>query len=133
MFYFTIGSFGAFLKDLYETMTKKNEKIRFGEILIGGACATFICFGLQDSWLNGLSLNMMVLVTFICGILGFELFGNFTTMNKFEKFVSKVMEIKGRFNIEYNPPPSDSPDTKVDTPIIKQDNQKKDDVNEKKE
>lgn len=104
LFYFIIGSFGAFLKDLYETLTKKNEKIRLGEIVIGGACATFICYGLQDSWLKGLSLNPIVLITFICGILGFEIFGNLTTMEKFKKFISDVIEFKNRFHIEYRDP-----------------------------
>lgn len=104
MFYFTIGSLGAFLKDLYETMTKKNERIRLGEILIGGACATFICFGLQDTWFKGWSLNTMVLVTFVCGILGFELFGNLTTVSKFKDFIGQVLEFKNRFNIEYQKP-----------------------------
>jgi hypothetical protein len=104
LFYFIIGSFGAFLKDLYETLTKKNEKIRLGEIIIGGACATFICYGLQDSWLKGLSLNLIVLITFICGILGFEIFGNLTTMEKFKDFIRRVIEFKSRFSIEYHDP-----------------------------
>lgn len=104
LFYFIIGSFGAFLKDLYETLTKKNEKIRLGEIVIGGACATFICYGLQDSWLKGLGLNLIVLLTFICGILGFEIFGNLTTMEKFKEFISNVLEFKNRFHIEYRNP-----------------------------
>lgn len=104
LFYFIIGSFGAFLKDLYETLTRKNEKIRLGEVLIGGACATFICYGLQDTWLKDLSLNLVVLITFICGILGFELFGNLTTITKLRKFVEMVIEFKSRFNIEYVKP-----------------------------
>lgn len=104
LFYFIFGSFGAFLKDLYETLTKKNERIRFGEVLIGGASATFICYGLQDTWLKDLSLNLIVLVTFICGILGFELFGNLTTIDKFKKFISWIMSIKDRIKIEPLPP-----------------------------
>lgn len=109
IFYFTIGSFGAFLKDLYETMTQKNEKIRLGEIIIGGACATFICLGLQDTWFKDLSLNLLVLITFILGILGFEVFGNLTTLTKLENFVDRVIRFKERFTITYQPPPENAP------------------------
>lgn len=104
LFYFVIGSFGAFIKDLYETLTKKNEKIRLGEIVVGGACATFFCYGLQDTWLKDLSINLIVLITFICGILGFEIFGNIYTIDNFKDFIGKVIEFKNRFNIEYNSP-----------------------------
>jgi hypothetical protein len=103
LFYFIIGSFGAFLKDLYETITKKEEKIRLGEVLIGGACATFICFGLQDTWFKDLGLNLIVLITFICGILGFELFGNLTTLAKFQQLVALIIDLKNRITIA---PPS---------------------------
>lgn len=100
LFYFIIGSLGAFLKDLYETLTKKNERIRLGEVLIGGASATFICYGLQDTWLKDLSLNLIVLITFICGILGFEIFGNLTTITKFKKLMNTVISLKNRIKIE---------------------------------
>jgi sensor histidine kinase YesM len=112
LFYFIIGSFGAFMKDLYETITKKNEKIRLGEVLIGGTSATFLCYGLQDSWLKGLSINLIVLITFVCGILGFEIFGNLTTISKFKQFIETVIEFKNRFKITYvdpNKPPSPPP------------------------
>ena len=110
LFYFVIGSFGAFIKDLYETLTKKNEKIRLGEIVVGGAIATFFCYGLQDTWLKDLSINLIVLITFICGILGFEIFGNIYTIDNFKDFIGKVIEFKNRFNIEYNA--SDKQDNK---------------------
>jgi len=103
LFYFIIGSFGAFLKDLYETMTKKNERIRLGEVIIGGACSTFICYGLQDTWLEGLSINLIVLITFICGILGFELFGNLTTMTRLKRTINAAIELK-KMHVTYNDP-----------------------------
>lgn len=93
-FYLVIGIFGAFIKDLHETLTKKNEKIRFGEVLVGGATAAFLCLGLQDSWLKDLSLNGLVIVTFIAGILGFELFGNIATIDRFRNTINTVLEIR---------------------------------------
>jgi hypothetical protein len=120
LFYFIIGSFGAFLKDLYETMTKKNEKIRLGEVLIGGACSTFLCFGLQDTWFKDLGLNLIVLITFICGILGFELFGNLTTMAKFKQLVIYFIDLKNRITIappSGNNPPSSEPSKESTSPV----------------
>lgn len=104
IFYFTIGSFGAFLKDLYETLSNKNDKIRLSEILIGGACSTFICMGLQDTWFKSFSINTMVLITFIVGILGFELFGNLSTLAKFKNTVQVAIELKNRIRIEPGKP-----------------------------
>jgi hypothetical protein len=104
VFYFTIGSFGAFLKDLYETLSNKNDKIRLSEILIGGACSTFICMGLQDTWFKSFSINTMVLITFIVGILGFELFGNLSTLAKFKNTVQVAIELKNRIRIEPGKP-----------------------------
>lgn len=115
LFYFIIGCFGAFLKDLYETMTKKEEKIRLGEVLIGGTCATFICFGLQDTWFKNLSLNLIVLITFICGILGFELFGNLTTIDRFKQLVTYIIELKSRITIA--PPSGNNPQSSEQTKV----------------
>lgn len=109
LFFFTIGSFGAFTKDFYETITKKNERIRFGKILIGGTCATVVCYGLQDSWLSGFSINQLVLTTFLCGVLGFEIFGNFTTIVKFKQFVLDIWEFKSRFSFRYQDPAAPPP------------------------
>jgi hypothetical protein len=126
LFYFIIGSFGAFLKDLYEMITKKNDPIRLGEVLIGGTSATFICYGLQDSWLAGLSLNLIVLITFICGILGFEIFGNLTSVDKFKNFITMVIEFKSRFKIEYHDPNKSGEGKSPPS------NEKKEDTKEKK-
>lgn len=91
LFYFIIGSFGAFLKDLHETLTKKNEQIRLGEVLIGGACATFICLAVRDlSWFENKSIGFMSMLTFILGVVGFEIFGNLTTLDKLKTFIAKI-------------------------------------------
>lgn len=132
LFFFTVGSFGSFMKDFYETLTKKNERIRFGNIVIGGSCATVVCYGLQDSWLSGFSINQMVLITFICGVLGFEIFGNFTTIVRFKQFVVDMWEFKNRFTVQYRdpnnlsnggtpfeaPPPVDSSQNNLPPPAV---------------
>lgn len=111
IFYFTVGSFGAFLKDLHDSMTKKNDKIQVGEVLIGGATATLICLGLQDNWFKDFSLNTMLLITFVLGVLGFEIFGNIKTLTKFENFVERVLEFKNRFSVTYENPNKKNEDT----------------------
>lgn len=94
LFYFAVGTLGAFTKDLYETMTNRIEKIRLGEILVGGVVATIICYGLEDSWLKGFSLNTMFLVTFTIGVLGFEIFGNMTNISKIRNLLLVVDEVR---------------------------------------
>lgn len=101
-FYLIIGSFGALLKDLYETLTDKNERIRLSEILIGGACATFICLFLKDKWLSDAGINTMVSICFVLGILGFEIFGNITSISKLKRFIKEVNEIRTRPPDEWN-------------------------------
>lgn len=93
-FYFVIGSLGAFLKDWYETLTNKNETIRLGEILIGGLCSTFICYGFQDFILQKFSVNFLVFINFLLGILGFEIFGNITNLQKLKTFLFDLIEIR---------------------------------------
>ncbi len=94
LFYFIVGTLGAFTKDLYETMTKKIEKIRLGEVLVGGIVATIICYGLSDTWFKNFSLNTMFLITFVIGVLGFEIFGNITNIAKIRNLLIIVDEIR---------------------------------------
>lgn len=94
LFYFIVGTLGAFTKDLYETMTKKMEKIRLGEVLVGGIVAAIICYGLSDTWFKDFSLNTMFLITFVFGVLGFEIFGNITSITKIRNFLVIVDEIR---------------------------------------
>lgn len=94
LFYFIVGTLGAFTKDMYETMTKKIEKIRLGEVLVGGIVATIICYGLSDTWFKDFSLNTLFLVTFILGVLGFEIFGNMTNIANIRNLLVIIEEIR---------------------------------------
>lgn len=95
-FYLLIGSFGAFMKDLHETLTDKNERIRLSEVLIGASSAAFICLFLKDKWLADASINTMAAICFVLGILGFEIFGNFTSIAKVKRFVKDVAEMRSK-------------------------------------
>ena len=94
LFYFAVGTLGAFTKDLYETMSKKIEKIRLGEILIGGVVTAIICLGLSESLFKDFSLNTMFLVTFVIGVLGFEIFGNMTNIAKIRNLLVVIDEVR---------------------------------------
>jgi hypothetical protein len=104
LFYYTVAFAGAFMKDLYETMTRKNDPIRLGELIVGATCASFIAMSLHETLLSELKLNTILLVTFVLGILGFEIFGNITSISSLEGFATRILEIKDRFSIQYNPP-----------------------------
>ena len=94
LFYFDVGTLGAFTKDLYETMTKKTEIIRLGEIIVGGVVASIFCYGLSDTWFKNFTLNTMFLVTFTIGVLGFEIFGNMTNISKIRNLLLVVDEVR---------------------------------------
>ncbi len=94
LFYFAVGTLGAFVKDLYETMIGKIKKIRLGEVLIGGIVTTIICLGLSDNLFKDFSLNTMLLITFVIGVLGFEIFGNMTSISKIRKLLKIIDEVR---------------------------------------
>lgn len=110
LFYFAVGTLGAFTKDLYETMVKRTEKIRLGEILVGGVVTAIICYGLADTIFKDFSLNTMFLVTFTIGVLGFEIFGNMTNIAKIRNLLLVVDEVRKGI------PPNETSGTTVDTP-----------------
>lgn len=94
LFYFAVGTLGAFTKNTYETMTKQIKKIRLGEVLIGGIVTTIICVGLSDTVFKNFSLNLMAFVTFVLGGLGFEIFGNMTSIDKVRNLLAIVNEVR---------------------------------------
>lgn len=108
-FYLVLGSFGAFMKDLHETLTDKNERIRLSEILIGASSAAFICLYLKDKWLEDASINTMAAICFVLGILGFEIFGNVTSISKLKSFVKEVAELRSKPPSEWTESSSQPP------------------------
>lgn len=97
-FYFVIGFFGAFMKDFYETITKKHEAIRMGHILIGAFSTAFLMVGIEHYLVDLFTFNTIVLITFILGILGFEIFSKISTINKFKNFLISIIEFKRFLN-----------------------------------
>ena len=131
IFYFTIGSFGAFFKVLYESMTRTNYKIKIGKIIIGGGTTAIICAGLNYNILHQYNIGLRFMIAALVGVLGFEIFGKIRTIAGLKGFITEVGEIvnglrdvaKGRNDGNNNNPPSVNPP--VDTP---KDIDKKDDI-----
>lgn len=98
LFYFAVGTLGAFTKNTYETMTKQQKRIRLGEVIIGGIVTTIICIGLSDTLFKNFSLNLMAFVTFVLGGLGFEIFGNMTSIDKIRNLLAIVNEVRKGIN-----------------------------------
>ena len=94
--YFMIATLGAFIRDLYETITKKDEVVRVQRILVGSVFATFVLLGLEDTLLKSYSINMVMSISFIMGGIGFELFGKWVNVDKLEEHLTKSF-FKGLF------------------------------------
>lgn len=96
LIFFVIGCIGAFLKDAYDSITAKHDKMRLLETLIGGFSAAFISLAIEDIWLKELSLRLLFLATFIIGIVGFELFGKFSTLAGLRKTADEIIEYRAK-------------------------------------
>lgn len=90
-FYFMVSSLGAFIKDMYNSITKKDEVIRVKRILVGSVFSTFVLLAIEDLILSKQSINIVIFISFILGGVGFELFGKWVTVDTVERI------IKGKF------------------------------------
>lgn len=93
IFYFTIGSFGAFFKVIYESLTTENYKIRIGKIIIGGGTTAILCAGLNYNLLHQYSLGTRFMVASIMGILGFEIFGKIKNIEGLKDFINDIIDV----------------------------------------
>lgn len=85
--YFMVASLGSFTKDLYNSITKKDEKIRIKRILVGSIFTTFIMIGIEGYILEHYSINTLVFIGFIFGGVGFELFGKWVNVEVVQKLI----------------------------------------------
>lgn len=93
-FFLVVGSFGSFMRDLHESLTNKNNKIRVGEVVVGGFTSMMICLGLSDTLFAGLSVKTMFLVAFVLGVVGFEVFGKISTLRGVKNFIQDFRDFK---------------------------------------
>lgn len=75
--YFLIAMIGAFVKDIYDTISGTRPKIGIKRIFVSTTLSTFLIFAARDY----LSTDLEIAVTFILGVIGWELFSRICTIN----------------------------------------------------
>lgn len=85
--YFILTLMGAFLKDVYNTLIKKDVKFRFSRVLIGAISGAFIMIGLEDILLTKVGVNQIITISFIIGTVSFELFNKISKLDTVLKYV----------------------------------------------
>lgn len=85
--YFILTLTGAFLKDLYNTIVKKDVKFRLSRVLIGAISGAFIMIGLENILLTKVGVNQIVTISFIIGTVSFELFNRISKLDNILKYI----------------------------------------------
>nr|DAH85720.1 MAG TPA: hypothetical protein [Caudoviricetes sp.] len=85
--YFVLTLAGAFLKDVYNTLIKKDVKFRLSRVLIGAVSGAFIMIGLEDILLTKVGVNQIITISFIIGTVSFELFNKISKLDTVLKYV----------------------------------------------
>ena len=85
--YFILTLTGAFLKDLYNTIVKKDVKFRMSRVLIGAISGAFIMIGLENILLTEVGVNQIVTISFIIGTVSFELFNRISKLDNILKYI----------------------------------------------
>lgn len=85
--YFVLTLAGAFLKDVYNTLIKKDVKFRLSRVLIGAISGAFIMIGLEDILLTKIGVNQIITISFIIGTVSFELFNKISKLDTVLKYV----------------------------------------------
>lgn len=85
--YFVLTLMGAFLKDLYNTLIKKDVKFRLSRVLIGAISGAFIMIGLEDILLTKVGVNQIITISFIIGTVSFELFNKISKLDTVLRYV----------------------------------------------
>lgn len=75
--YFLIAMIGAFVKDIYDTVSGTRTKIEIRRIFVSTTLSTFLIFAARG-YLND---DLEVAITFILGVIGWELFSRICTIN----------------------------------------------------
>lgn len=85
--YFVLTLAGAFLKDLYNTIVKKDEKFRLSRVLIGAISGAFIMIGLEELLLTKIGVNQIITISFIVGTVSFEIFNRISSLDNILKYI----------------------------------------------
>lgn len=82
--YFIIAMLGAFVKDIYDTYSGARPRIEIYRIFVGTMLSTFLTFAARD-YVN--SENLLPVVNFVLGVIGWELFVRISTIDGLVKTI----------------------------------------------
>ena len=96
VFYFIIAVVGSMVKILYDNFNeeKKKENVSHTRILVSALTTAFLSIGLQELFLHKFSLNTIILLNFIAGVLGFEIFGFISSAKNFKNTIISIIKLK---------------------------------------
>lgn len=92
--YFTITLFGAFLKDMLNTIRKKDTTFRLNRILIGSVFGAFFMVGFEGYLSQRFSLEQIVFIAFIVGSISFDIFDRVSKLDNLIKYWNIYQEMK---------------------------------------
>ena len=95
--YFIITLFGAFIKDLVNSMKGTDTTFRLNRILIGAIFGAFLMLALEKYLLTKMSVESIVFVAFFIGSVSFELFDRLSKVDNLIKYWRIFQEIKQTF------------------------------------
>ena len=84
---------GAMVRDSYNTMTNKVEKVELARVLVSTITASILVFSFSDYILSSGNYKILVFGSFMGGILGFELLGQITKLSFWVKIFKDKIKI----------------------------------------
>ena len=95
---FILAFFGAIFNDYYNTITDKDETVKIARVLLSSFTGTILSMALSNYVLRYIDNNVFVLISFVSGVTGFQIFEKLKNVNLFnigEKLLGIVLKEKG--------------------------------------
>lgn len=84
---------GSMIRDSYNTITEKIEKVEFARVLVSTITSSIFIFSLSDYLLSKGNYKILILISFIGGMIGFEALGYLTRLTFWMKILKKKINI----------------------------------------
>lgn len=101
--YLIIAMLGAFVKDIYDTYSGARPRIEIYRIFVGTMLSTFLTFAARD-YVN--SENLLPVVNFVLGVIGWELFVRISTIDGLIKTIKDARQTLVSILSTSDPPPA---------------------------
>jgi len=86
-----IGSFG---KEYLAIMQGKARKISIPKMIIASLTSTILLFGFSDVLLSKISFKILMVLAFVTGLVGFQLFEQLSTLEGIKKLANDFKEFR---------------------------------------